>query len=302
MTTRRATSQVQAHGGRQVFGLRLAEQDGAARLLSQGRDGLICLWDVSRLGEAGVGPVSALDTGAIGFVRVSPCGDLVAAGASLSRGLDVWSLSSGRVTHKLEPVDDDDGGGGGGGGGSGSGGLGMAMACVLASSPVTGTTTVIAGYESGDVCIWDLRFAGAGPVHRVRLHTEPIMQLCASRDARRLFSGSADSVLTTSEVRWGGDDGSAAELVLVESRMCPSRGCSDIVLRGVDERIVLSAHWDGVVRLYGARRLKLLGVLEHHAVGVNALACVPGPCEVSDGRLFASADKSGRIALWDKLF
>jgi len=65
-----------------------------------------------------------------------------------------------------------------------------------------------------------------------------------------------------------------------------------MILRG-DKRILVTAGWDGKVRLFNAKKLEPLAILRHHSSSVYDVAYGPAP-----QWLLASASKDTTIALW----
>ncbi|GBF95997.1 guanine nucleotide-binding subunit beta [Raphidocelis subcapitata] len=180
---------------------------------------------------------------------------------------------------------------------------GMAMALALFSGAAGGGAPhVLAGYENGAVALWDGRAPGQ-PLAEAQLHSEPAMALAlgpagavgpaagggAGAGAAPLcaVSGSADSALAFFSV-----DAAAGALRVTASRQLPSPGVGDVAVRG-DGRVVASAHWDGRVRLWHARRAAPLGVLRYHSKSAAAVAF----CGAGDMAL-ASGGRDGAVALW----
>lgn len=139
----------------------------------------------------------------------------------------------------------------------------------------TGAVTAVAlseaalaiAYEDGRVALFSQRTL----LWSRKSHAEPVMGLAWASDV--VWSVAADS------------------LVVAESTVFKTSqaGKSAIAVRA-DGKLVLTAGWDGVARIYSARTFKPLAVLQYHRDGLHA--AIFGP-------MVATAGKDGRIALWD---
>jgi WD40 repeat protein len=101
------------------------------------------------------------------------------------------------------------------------------------------------------------------------------------------MSGSADSTLGFFR-----EDAAAGRLEFLGSQTLPSAGISDIAIRR-DARVAATAHWDGRVRLWHARKRAPLGVLRYHSKAAAAVA-LGG----ARGGLLATGGRDGAVAVW----
>jgi len=102
------------------------------------------------------------------------------------------------------------------------------------------------------------------------------------------ISGSADSTLAFFTV-----DLSAATLTCTAEQKLPTAGVAEVAVRS-DGRVAASAHWDGRVRLWHARKRVPLGVLRYHSKAAAAVAFAPA------GQMqLASGGRDGAVAIWD---
>ena len=124
--------------------------------------------------------------------------------------------------------------------------------------------TVLAGYESGQACIWrqknDTRQWDL--TYMEKSHAQPVLSLSISHSQGCFFTSSADAVvarhpLSTSD--------------LAKTMQTKHAGQQGLCVRS-DERIFATAGWDGRMRVYSGKTMKELAVLKWHKEGCYALA------------------------------
>ena len=153
---------------------------------------------------------------------------------------------------------------------------------------------VVAGYESGEVVVWDWSNNSVVRVVSLVGMVGTIMGL-AWDVGRRLgvVVGAEDKVVVINE-----------ELEVMRERMVTNKGVGEVQVRG-DGKIVVCGGWDGRLRVFSwvkPERLKPLAVLPFHAESVEAVAF--SDVEVEGGRLggkkvLAAGGKDGKVSLWD---
>ena len=151
------------------------------------------------------------------------------------------------------------------------------------------TGTLLAGYEGGDVVLWD--WTNNRQLISVCLaeHLGTIMSLTWDTDKMMgVVVGSEDKVLVL-------DD----KLKLVTTRQVTNAGMSRAVVRG-DGKVLVTGGWDGRLRLFSwlkPHKLKALAVLQFHQESVESLT---SSCEGQDGKhLIVAGGKDGKISVWD---
>lgn len=87
-------------------------------------------------------------------------------------------------------------------------------------------------------------------------------------------------------------DAAAGAVIETARHAAPSAGVGDVAIRA-DGRAAASAHWDGRVRLWHARKGARLGVLRYHSKAAAALAFGRAA-----GGLLASGGRDGAAAVW----
>ena len=181
--------------------------------------------------------------------------------------------------------------------------------------------TVLAGYESGHVSIWqkDASTKFWQAIYTNKAHNQPVLSLDASTAQLCFFTSSADAIIARHSFS---TDVSDPKLIQTKHA-----GQQSLNVRS-DERIFATAGWDGRVRVYSTKTMDELAVLKWHKEGCYALAfadvnagAVSNKSEMNeqkdnsaDSRLTVSemrtskaksthwlvaGSKDGKISLWD---
>ena len=150
------------------------------------------------------------------------------------------------------------------------------------------TGRLLAGYESGEIVLWD--WNNNTQVLSVNLANTigTIMALTWDRDKRLgVVVGSEDKVLVLDE-----------KLEVVTERKVTNSGLSSALVRG-DGKILLTGGWDGRLRIFSwlkPHKLKPLAVLQFHQEAVSSLASCQSP---GGQHLLVAGGKDGKISVWD---
>jgi WD40 repeat protein len=318
--TRRPIATVAAHSDASVLSVHALAR---SRVLSQGRDGAVRLWDAGN--GALRGPLFALPSRSYNFCQcaVSPTlqhdeqlwdfDDAIATQAPFPAQLDAKPEAT-----SLSPT-------AAAGGVSSSAGPSASLLAVatedaqqvqlwdvrqrtaartLAPSEALGRAgmcmccrfvddeTLLSGWEDGSLQRFDLR--GAAPVASRRLHSEPLLCIDVGPKAEHALTGAADCVLCIvplSAVVGGFGEPIAQLSVPVTNEATGSGGLSSVSSRP-DGRIFAAGGWDRRVRLWQWRNFKPLAVLKHHTGTVHSVHF----SHCSRWLATASADKT--IGLW----
>ncbi|XP_048678049.2 guanine nucleotide-binding protein subunit beta-like protein 1 isoform X4 [Caretta caretta] len=180
LKTRRVDTILDGHGGKSVHWVEAIY--GRDRLLSQGRNQKICLWD---LAEGRNTVTDSVLTENVGFCKCSLL--KVAQGRWLmampGKDLDevqVLELPSKTSVCTLKPEADAK--------------PGMAMCLKLWQPDFGSCPFLLAGYEDGSVILWNL--SGGKILSRLACHQEPVMSLDFDSEKTKGVSGSSEEVLT----------------------------------------------------------------------------------------------------------
>ncbi|KAM6246772.1 guanine nucleotide-binding protein subunit beta-like protein 1 isoform 2-T6 [Porphyrio hochstetteri] len=259
LKTHRVDTALDGHGGRSVYCVET--MGGKNRLLSQGRDQRICLWD---LAEGRTSVMNSVFTENVGFCRCSLLKEaqgrwLMAMAAKAPEEVQVLELPSKTSVCTLKPEV--------------GAKLGMPMCLKLWQHNCGSQPLLLAGYEDGSVVLWNLLMGKA--LSRLVCHQEPVMSLDFDSEKAKGISGSSEKVYKTHEL--------------------VNAGISDTTIRP-DKRILATAGWDHRIRIFGWKKLKPLAVLDYHTATVHCVSFSDhkNPSE----RLLAAGSKDHRISIW----
>ncbi len=258
-------------------------------VVTQGKDGIICLWDGQTLQ-----PLAECLTGARHFCQFSLLRWPIQDGGSLLGDhtlltpsddpsvLHLRDFRSGYTSIKsvVSTVSTD-----------ATPRRGMVMCCQLLG--IGDAPRVVAGYEDGSLCIFDLRMIGkAGsststPISSAKLHSEPVMCCDVARSGHMGISGSADNRV----VVWQDDVEQQYSLVINREILLGTKGTACVKLRQ-DERLFGAGSWDGGLRLCSWPGSKPLLELLRHEMTINAI-------DFSEDGWLCAGSKDSRISLWD---
>ncbi|KAK0274529.1 Astra associated protein 1 Asa1 [Friedmanniomyces endolithicus] len=301
---KRAVAVWRAHKGA-VLGLESWDDD---RIITHGRDNRLCVWRLRGEDEGNLSttlpienseserkdpwllhslPVNALNFCSFATCRVpvpeentdpeNPSTEelLVAVPGVQDGHINVTSLpSEERVATILDPKDIK---------------TGMVMAIGL-HYPDNNRLHVIAGYESGYVCIFAESTTATKQwqaIYTHKSHTQPVLSLNVSPLAGHFYSSSADDILA----RHFFTPDRTVEPKAVRTKHA---GQQSLAVRP-DGRIFATAGWDGRVRVYSAKTMKELAVLKWHKEGVYAVAFATGQDDDDDDD--AAADSGDGMAV-----
>nr|XP_035960120.1 guanine nucleotide-binding protein subunit beta-like protein 1 isoform X4 [Halichoerus grypus] len=268
LQTRRAVATLDGHGGQCVTWLQTLPQ--GHRLLSQGRDLKLRLWD---LAEGRNAIVDSVPLESMGFCRSS----VLAGGqerwmlAMPGRGNDevqILEMPSKTSVCTLKPEADAK--------------PGMPMCLELWQADSSPRPLLLAGYEDGSVALWDV--SERKVCSRVACHTEPVMGFDFDSQKARGVSGSAEKALAV----WSLDEQQALQVCRTHELTNP--GIADVKIRP-DRKILATAGWDHRVRVFHWWTMKPLAVLSFHSATVHCVAFA------TDG-LLAAGSGDQRISIW----
>ncbi|GFY53882.1 guanine nucleotide-binding protein subunit beta-like protein 1 [Trichonephila inaurata madagascariensis] len=165
--------------------------------------------------------------------------------------------------------------------------VGMCMR--IKAIQIKGKTFILAGYESGDVGLWNCE--SLQEIYRLNLRKEPVMCLDYDSECKnRGISGSVDKCLETWTITENLEIGNVKRIDI------SNPGITDVKIRE-DKKIVITAGTDCNIRVFSWKSMKLLAVLDFHR---SPIYCVSF-CSESVGKrnsVFASGSVDKCIALW----
>ena len=305
-----------AHSGASVL---TVEALIGGRLLTQGRDGFVRVWDCR--GDSTLDkPLLELPSESYNFCQAAASdalagsnmfdgdGDATTAAPATSGGapllamanadaqrLHVWDLRQPPKSPPaliLAPSES-------------AGKAGMCMCCRFCRDDAV----LLSGWEDGSLQVFDLRggtTAGGGgggenannaaapPLSR-RLHKEPLLCVTTDPKGAHALSGSADCSLYVTPLSSGGEAAPAEPVahlsIPVTNEASGSGGIASIAMRP-DGRIFAAGGWDYRVRIWQMKKFKPLAVLQQHRGTVNAVSFS------YDSKWLASASTDKIIAIW----
>jgi WD40 repeat protein len=150
------------------------------------------------------------------------------------------------------------------------------------------TFILAAGYESGHACVYNVSASSWSLLHTFKSHSQPVLSLTVHPSQESFYTTSADATLAHHPI--------AIATQPIKSSNTKHSGQTSLQIRR-DGRILVSAGWDGVGRVYSATTLRQLAVLKWHGGGLQAAAFPSGDGKGKQWILLGGKD--AKISLWD---
>lgn len=171
--------------------------------------------------------------------------------------------------------------------------LGMCMSLAVAGPHAP--SHLLAGYEDGSVVLWDT--AGGGrQLGRHKPLAEPLLALAATAPASKTGAAVVCAGAETTVAALALGDASPAPLLdrVLWKHTLKRKGVNCICVRP-DNKLLATAGWDGLVRVFTRKRGRPLAHLDLHREQVLYVCfSPPGPLpELGTGFLLAAASKVG---------
>jgi ASTRA-associated protein 1 len=146
---------------------------------------------------------------------------------------------------------------------------------------------LVAGYESGHACVYNISPSSWSLIYCVKSHIQPVLSLTIHPSHENFYTTAADANLVQHPI--------AHATQPMNKVNTKHSGQTSIQIRK-DGRILVSAGWDGSGRVYSATTLRQIAVLKWHTGGLQAAAF----SDESDGKTWiVLGGKDGKISLWD---
>ncbi|CAH1165763.1 unnamed protein product [Phyllotreta striolata] len=165
--------------------------------------------------------------------------------------------------------------------------LGKIMA--LEEVTIGSSCCIMAGYETGDVVLWDMNTFR--PCGHLKLQDQ-LTSITYDPVSRRAVAGGASKNLQLFTVD------SSYEMAVKLEISITNEGCNVVKLRP-DQKILVAGCWDGKVRLFSWKTLRLLAVLAEHKESITDVKFSPHPVNYWKSNIMASSSSDGLIALWN---
>lgn len=149
---------------------------------------------------------------------------------------------------------------------------------------VDDTSYLIAGYENGEIVLFDLRTLNE--IESVNIFKgQPVMCFDFSSKLLTGYTGSADSELVSFKI-------DQDQLIPGESVTLVNPGLNCIRIRKSDSKLVAIGGWDSKIRLYSTKKRTLLACLDFHKEHINTI-------DFSMANLMAVGSNDGIISFWN---
>lgn len=176
----------------------------------------------------------------------------------------------------------------------------MSVCSVSCSEDRTPNQLVLVGCEDGTIALWDVRRNDALCYTPSPVTGGPILSLASAPGGHvAVAASSTDRLSAVADTNPISSD-NPCSLALVQQVALSTAGVGEVVWTR-DGRLIMSAGWDGSVRVWDGRRspcalLTPVASLRWHEGSVSSVALS------SDGLVLASGGKDGTVALWDAKF
>lgn len=300
LQTCRPLASVRAHSDASILTVQSLSQ---SRVLSQGRDRCVRIWDV---GESGIrGPLLTLPVGSYNFCQCAISAALATRPLALDEGSSennsgsiggapLFALPSDDAQQLqvrdmrqpptvpaaaiLSPAESE-------------GKAGMCMCARFALDD----SRVLSGWENGALHAFDLRRGGAAATSSAasrKLHSEPLLTMDLGPNDEHAITGAADCALQIVPLAEGAPCAPEATLTIpITNEHSGSGGIAALTMRP-DGKVFAAGGWDRRVRLWQWRKFKPLAVLQQHTGTVNAVSFS------DDSKWLASGSSDCTVALW----
>jgi ASTRA-associated protein 1 len=163
--------------------------------------------------------------------------------------------------------------------------LGMTM-CLSLSEKADDTSQFIlaAGYESGHACVYNISSSSWSLIYSYKSHSQPVLSLSVHPSQEYFYTTSADANIVQHPI--------AIATQPIKSVNTKHSGQTSLQIRD-DGRILVSAGWDGIGRVYSSITLRQIAVLKWHAGGLQATAFSTGK------KWIVLGGKDAKITLWN---
>ncbi|XP_057667421.1 guanine nucleotide-binding protein subunit beta-like protein 1 [Diorhabda carinulata] len=148
---------------------------------------------------------------------------------------------------------------------------------------------VMAGYETGDVVLWDLNTFQ--PCGHIQLHDQ-LTSLTFDPISKRAVSGSSSDTLEVFTIN------NAYEMAIIGECSITNKGCNVVKVRS-DSKIVVSGGWDRRIRIFSCKTFRVLTVLNDHEGPITDIQFSPFPVNYWESNIMAVSGTDGLITLWD---
>lgn len=148
---------------------------------------------------------------------------------------------------------------------------------------------ILAGFESGDIILWD--FYSTKMCSHIKLR-ECITSITFDKTTCRGIAGNASNLIQIFTINKDFTISLKCEISI------PNEGCNVVKLRP-DRKIFVVGGWDGRLRLFSWKSLRPLVVLTEHRKNLTDVAFSPGIVKQWDSNIMAASGSDGKVSLWN---
>lgn len=154
---------------------------------------------------------------------------------------------------------------------------------------LSGKHYILAGFESGDIVLWD--FFSSKMCSHIKLR-ECITSISFDKTTSRGICGNASNVIQIFTINKDFSITLKCEISIT------NEGCNVVKLRP-DRKIFVSGGWDGRLRLFSWKSLRPLVVLTEHRGNLTDVAFSPAVVKQWDSNIMAASGSDGKVSLWN---
>lgn len=155
---------------------------------------------------------------------------------------------------------------------------------------INGNFYLLAGYETGDVILWNFN---TGEIVKSAKLQDQLTSISFDPFTCRGVCAGASNTLQIFHI-----DKNSFEIKIKCEIAQTNEGCNVVKFR-IDGKLLVSGGWDGRVRLYSCRTLRTLAVLTEHKGAITDVQFSPHIIKFWNSRIMAVSGADGTISLWN---
>ncbi|KAI4455105.1 transducin beta-like 3 [Holotrichia oblita] len=159
----------------------------------------------------------------------------------------------------------------------------------LEKATINGATYVLAGYETGDIILYDLKSNKSCSKIKLR---ECITSISYDPLTCRGIVGNSSNMLQLFTID------KTLNMVLKCEINITNEGCNIVKIRQ-DRKIFVSGSWDGKLRLFSWKSLRLLVLLNEHRKTISDVQFSPNIVNYWKSNIMAVSSGDGSVSLWN---
>lgn len=235
-------------------------------IVTQEKSGILKVWNVSESQYENVCSYECYG----GYCKSLILNENLVVPQSIGK-LDIIDINMKKIS-TLDPIDDR---------------LGNCMC--LEKATINGVTHVLAGYETGDIILYDLKTNKSCSKIKLR---ECVTSISYDPLTNRGIVGNSSNMLQLFTID------KTLNMVLKCEINITNEGCSIVKIRQ-DRKIFVSGCWDGKLRLFSWKSLRLLVLLNEHRKSISDVQFSPNIVNYWKSNIMAVSSGDGSVSLWN---